>query len=203
MIGKTSLIASRVIEAGLILLGIAIFSVEDNIGYILFWDVLAVVYLAIRVVRLKRSKRDGTMAWLNRGLGGRLGLIFTIATSLVGIAAGLTITLSDEANKFDSEVFAVPCVIFAWAILHFGYAERYARDFYAADESERPLAFPNIESPTFIEFAYFSFTLGTTFSVSDVETQTSAIRGRILAHSILSFIYNTVTIGIAVSVITG
>ncbi|WP_250007615.1 DUF1345 domain-containing protein [Actinoplanes sp. M2I2] len=59
------------------------------------------------------------------------------------------------------------------------------------------------EEPTFVEFSYFSFTLGTTFSVSDVETQGSGIRRQILSHSILSFIYNTVTIGIAVSVISG
>lgn len=203
MIGKASLGASRVIEVGLILLGIAIFTADDSIAYILFWDLLAMIYLTVRVVRLKRSKRDTAMEWLNRGLGGRLGLIFTIATSVAGIVAGLTITLSDAADKIESEYFGVPCVLFAWAILHFGYAERYARDFYAADPDERPLAFPNIENPTFIEFAYFSFTLGTTFSVSDVETRTTAIRGRILAHSILSFVYNTATIGIAVSVLTG
>lgn len=204
MAGKASLIVSRVIEAGLILLGVLIMiSDQHTIRDIALWDLLAVIFLAIRLIRLRRSNRNGDMSWLDRSLGGRLGLAFTIATSLAGILAGLEIVVSDDSNKFLAQVAGLPCVLFAWAILHFGYAERYAQDFYAADDSSRPLAFPNIEAPGFIEFAYFSFTLGTTFSVSDVETQTSRIRGRILAHSILSFVYNTATIGIAVSVITG
>jgi uncharacterized membrane protein len=57
--------------------------------------------------------------------------------------------------------------------------------------------------PNFVDFAYFSFTMGTTFAVSDVESQNSSIRARILSHGILSFIYNTATLGIAVGVMTG
>jgi uncharacterized membrane protein len=45
--------------------------------------------------------------------------------------------------------------------------------------------------------------MGTTFAVSDVESQNSSIRARILSHGILSFIYNTATLGIAVGVMTG
>jgi uncharacterized membrane protein len=38
------------------------------------------------------------------------------------------------------------------------------------------LVFPGTEHPTFIDFTYFSFTVGTTFAVSDVESRTSGIR---------------------------
>ncbi|WP_276611570.1 DUF1345 domain-containing protein [Cryptosporangium phraense] len=124
-------------------------------------------------------------------------------TSIVGIGAGFQIVLSTNADsKLLAEVVGLPCVLLAWGILHFGYAERYAKTFYAADPDDPPLAFPNIDKPTYVEFAYFSFTLGTTFSVSDVETRTSEIRLQVLSHSILSFLYNTATIGIAVSVLT-
>jgi uncharacterized membrane protein len=201
MTGKAALFASRTIEVLLVLLGIGLF-VGDSDMFILVWDLLAVVYLWIRVVRMRRS-RAGRSEWLAHGVGGRFGLVFTIFASLVGIGAGLGIVMSEsDAEKAFSALVGVPGVLLAWAILHFGYAERYARTYYA-DAAERPLAFPNTDTPTFVEFAYFSFTLGTTFSVSDVETRTSAIRSQILAHSILAFIYNTATIGIAVSVITG
>jgi uncharacterized membrane protein len=177
--------------------------VPDTSLYIALWDLLAIAYLCIRVSRLRRSRNGDRMEWLDRGLGGRLGLIFTVFTSIVGITAGLAIVMSENADeKTVNSLIGVPGVLLAWAILHFGYAERYAITFYDG-AAERPLLFPNTERPTFVEFAYFSFTLGTTFSVSDVETRTTAIRLQILSHSILSFIYNTATIGIAVSVITG
>ena len=203
MVKKATLVVSRFIEATLVILGLLIFVVDDVMEVIVFWDVLAVGYLAIRISRLRRARRSDGLAWLDRGLGGRAGLMFTVFTSFVGIVAGLSIVMSENAEEKElATILGIPAVLLAWAILHFGYAERYSKSYYAA-LPEPPLSFPNTDSPTFIDFAYFSFTLGTTFSVSDVETQNPAIRLQILSHSILSFVYNTATIGIAVSVITG
>ena len=202
MTSKAAFAASRVIEAALIILGVSVLFLDTD-GIIVWWDLLAVSYLAIRITRLRRNRHSARTEWLDRGLGGRAGLVFTVFTSIVGIVAGLSIVMSnDAAEKESATIVGVPAVLLAWAILHFGYAERYSKSYYAG-LPERSLVFPNTDDPTFIEFAYFSFTLGTTFSVSDVETQTSAIRLQILCHSVLSFIYNTATIGIAVSVITG
>jgi len=203
MAGKAALIASRSIEAALIVLGVLVLFIPNTSNIVLCWDLLAVVYLAIRITRLRRSGRGRHSAWITHGLGGRTGLLFTIFTSVVGIVAGLSIVLSEDgSDKAFASIVGVPAVMFAWGILHFGYAERYSRTYYSS-LPEPVLTFPNTEEPTFVDFTYFSFTLGTTFSVSDVETQTSRIRLQILSHSILAFVYNTVTIGIAVSVISG
>jgi uncharacterized membrane protein len=203
---KAAFVMSRIVEGVLILLGIVIFIVDKSTPYIAVWDVVAVVYLSIRVMRLRRDKQpvNDQADRLKGMLGPRLGLLFTLLASLVGIIAGLTIVIGDDNAEAAgiAKAVAVPAVLLAWGILHFGYAERYAQAYEAALPVES-LVFPNTDSPTFIDFAYFSFTIGTTFSVSDVETQTQAIRSRILAHSILSFIYNTATLGIAIGVITG
>ena len=202
MTDKAALIASRTIEVALIVIGVLVVIAPNTSNIILTWDLLAIVYLAIRIARLRRSGRGRPSAGLANGLGGRAGLLFTIFTSVVGIIAGLSIVLSEDGDKANASVVGVPAVMFAWGILHFGYAERYSTTYFAR-LPEPVLTFPNTEEPTFVDFTYFSFTLGTTFSVSDVETQTPRIRLQILSHSILSFIYNTVTIGIAVSVISG
>jgi uncharacterized membrane protein len=203
MTGKMAFIASRIIEVALIVLGVLVLFAGQPEGFILGWDLLAVIYIGIRMSRLRRDGRGRATGWLERGLGGRAGLLFTIFASVVGITAGLSIVLSEDgAEKQFATGVGVPAVLFAWAILHFGYAERYAKLFYS-NPAAPVLSFPNTTQPTFVDFSYFSFTLGTTFSVSDVETQTPAMRLQILSHSILSFIYNTVTIGIAVSVISG
>ncbi|SDH56999.1 Uncharacterized membrane protein [Actinokineospora alba] len=205
MATKVSFLVARLIEGALIVLGVLVF-VSDNITYIALWDLLALVYLGIRVARLIRDKRAGAenLDWLHSILGRRAGSLFTLFTSLVGITAGLTIVIGteDADTALVAKVVAVPAVLLAWAILHFGYAERYAQAYYAA-LPERILVFPATEQPRFLDFAYFSFTVGTSFAVSDVETRTPAVRLRILAHSVLSFIYNTATLGIAVGVITG
>ncbi|MER7930547.1 DUF1345 domain-containing protein [Streptomyces sp. NPDC096057] len=200
---------SRVIEAVLILLGIAIAVLEKHtMLYIGLWDLLALVYLSTRVFRLRSRKNHSDaddMEWLKNIQGRRTGYLFTVLTAIIGITAGVLIVINKGNGDVEvlSKVVGVPAVVLAWVILQFGYAERYAQEYYRALPDEEILVFPNDARPNFVDFAYFSFTLGTTFSVSDVETRTSRIRSRILSHSILSFIYNTATLGIAVGVITG
>ncbi|SDO60349.1 DUF1345 domain-containing protein [Lentzea jiangxiensis] len=204
---KLSIVLSRILEGTLALLGIPIFFAEVNdTRWIALWDLIAVVYLAIRVIRLSRSKRagDDRGAWVKTALGRRSGTLFTLFTSLVGITSGLTIVLIEEGTQAAAlgKAVGVLAVLLAWAILHFGYADRYAQAYYSA-LPEKVLVFPGTEHPTFIDFAYFSFTVGTTFAVSDVESRTSRMRLRILAHGVLSFIYNTAMLGIAIGVISG
>ncbi|WIX93266.1 DUF1345 domain-containing protein [Amycolatopsis sp. DG1A-15b] len=200
-----STVLSRIIESTLVLLGVPIF-LSDDLRWIALWDFIAVVYLAIRVVRLSRGKRagDDRGAWVKTAPGRRSGTLFTLFTSFIGIMSGLTIVLTEEGTQAAQlgKVAGVPAVLLAWAILHFGYADRYAQAYYGA-LPEKLLVFPGTEHPTFIDFAYFSFTVGTTFAVSDVESRTSGIRLRILAHGVLSFIYNTAMLGIAIGVIGG
>lgn len=204
MAGRLIFVASRAIEVALIVLGIAIIVLNDTVRYIAYWDCVGIAYLAIRINRLTRKRGVEDEEWIKRALGPRTGLLFTIFTSLAGIVAGLLIAVGGD-NKTDTlvaKIVGIPAVLLAWAILHFGYAERYARGYEAA-LPRRTLVFPNTERPTLIDFTYFSFSIGATFSIPDVETQNSKIRLQVLSHSILSFIYNTATIGIAVSVITG
>ncbi|MBP2474750.1 putative membrane protein [Crossiella equi] len=204
MIKSASFVLTRLLDLALLLLGLATFFLDDLV-WVAAWDLLAVVYLAVRVYRVRRGRTGRSPEWLRTTLGPRTGLLFTLFASIVGISAGLSIVMPleetaevQEINKF----FAVPAVLLAWAILHFGYAERYAQAYYKALPQEI-LVFPETERPNFADFAYFAFTIGNTFAVSDVETRTSAVRTRVLAHGVLSFIYNTVTLGIAIGVITG
>jgi uncharacterized membrane protein len=200
-----SLVLSRIIESTLVLLGVPIFW-SDDVRWIALWDVIAVVYLTIRVIRLSRGKRagDDQGAWVKSALGRRSGTLFTLFTSFIGIMSGLLIVVTEEGTQeaLNGKIVGVPAVLLAWAILHFGYADRYAQAYYSA-LPEKLLVFPGTEHPTFIDFAYFSFTVGTTFAVSDVDAHTSGMRLRVLAHGVLSFIYNTAMLGIAIGVIGG
>jgi uncharacterized membrane protein len=200
-----SLVFSRLVEAALIGLGVWMM-VTTTLLPMALWDLLAIVYLTIRIVRVVRSKRHGgdQAEWLGMLLGRRSGLLLTLFTSVVGITSGLAIALNPLAGVSPqaTKALAVPAVLFAWAILHFGYAERYAQAYYAS-LPDRILIFPETPRPVFMDFAYFSFTVGTSFAVSDVETNSAIARGKILAHGVLAFLYNTATVAIAISVFTG
>jgi uncharacterized membrane protein len=55
------------------------------------------------------------------------------------------------------------------------------------------------DEPDFIDFAYFSFVLGMTFQVSDVQVTSRRLRRLVLAHSLLSFVYNTILLALTIN----
>jgi uncharacterized membrane protein len=188
----------RLLELALLAFGVLVFF-SSNLTYLASWVMLAIVYLVACTWRVARSAAGVELMPAAYGLLARLGSVFTVFTSLVGIGAGISIVYDGQlVDKF----VGVPAVLLAWAILHFGYAERYASAYYGALPVKQ-FGFPETEEPNYADFVYFSFTVGTTFAVSDVETRTTKARVRVLSHSVLSFLYNTATLGIAISVITG
>lgn len=203
---RVAMLFSRCVDIALIGLSVALFFV-DGAQSLLFWNLTGVLYLLIRVRRYRRARTGRAGEWLSTLLPSRLGFLFTLLTGFSGISAGVTIVLGDEVFGEGlaaalGKALAVPAVLIAWAILHFGYAERYAQAYFAA-LPERRLTFPGQDEPTFADFTYYAFTIGVSFAASDVETSTSSARAQVLPHAVLSFIYNTATLGIAIGVLTG
>jgi uncharacterized membrane protein len=103
--------------------------------------------------------------------------------------------------------FVVLCLVAvagAWALTHTAYTLRYAHLYYRDDgDGEGGLTFPGDAPPAYIDFAYFAFTIGMCFQVSDVAITSRLIRRAVTAHAVLSFTYNTAILATAVSLIVG
>jgi uncharacterized membrane protein len=186
----------RLFELALFVFGVLVFF-SENLTYLATWVLLAIAYVVLSGWRVARSAGGTELVPVSGGVFARLGLLFTIFTSLVGVGAAIAIVVN---GTLEDKFIGVPAVLLAWAILHFGYAERYATAYYAALPTKQ-FQFPETDKPSFADFAYFAFTVGTTFAVSDVETRTPVARFRVLSHSVLSFLYNTATVSIAIGVI--
>jgi len=94
-------------------------------------------------------------------------------------------------------------VISAWGVLHTSYTLHYAYLYYRSEESAGGLAFPGEQSPDQLDFAYFAFTIGTSFAVSDVDVTDRAIRRAVLGHQILSFFFNTSILALVINLVIG
>ncbi len=101
-------------------------------------------------------------------------------------------------------VLCLTAVVTAWAMTHTAYTLRYAHLYYRDDgDGEGGLVFPGDSKPTYLDFAYFAFTLGMCFQTSDVAITSRPIRRTVLAHAALSFAYNTAILATAVSLVAG
>ena len=71
------------------------------------------------------------------------------------------------------------------------------------DSSHRPLLFPGDDLPDYYDFAYFSFVIGMTSQVSDVQIASKLIRRWALLHGAISFAFNTAVLALSINVISG
>ena len=95
-------------------------------------------------------------------------------------------------------------VVVAWSLTHTSYTLRYAHLYYRDDEEgEGGLTFPGEHKPDDFDFAYFAFTIGMCFQVSDVLVTSRQIRRAVLFHAIISFAYNTVILALALNLLFG
>jgi uncharacterized membrane protein len=73
----------------------------------------------------------------------------------------------------------------------------------APAERRTGFQFPGDDPPDGMDFAYFSFTVGMTFQVSDVQVMKSRCRRTVLGHGMLAFAYNTLLIALVVNTALG
>ena len=106
-------------------------------------------------------------------------------------------------------ILAVTTVLSSWTLVHTLFALRYAHLYYTLDGNEdvecdgSGLQFPGDEKPDYLDFAYFSFVVGMTCQVSDVQITERAIRRLALLHGVLAFIYNTVILALSINIASG
>ena len=89
-----------------------------------------------------------------------------------------------------------------WAFIHTMFALHYAHEFYAEhDTTGGGLIFPHDTEPTYWDFVYFAFAIGTATQVSDVEISSKRIRRTVTLHGIVSFFFNVTVIALTVGLV--
>ena len=132
--------------------------------------------------------------------------VVTIAAllSLVAIVEPLA-TLKQVAGMERVGHFALAALtlVNSWLLVPTIFTTHYADMFYSAKEDDRPLHFPETPMPVFWDFAYFSFTIAAACQTADVSTRRAGVRKVVIAHTIISFLFNASILGFAINVTAG
>jgi len=137
-------------------------------------------------------------------------LILVLTGCAVGLCLAAIFLLLGEEGPPDPLplTLAVLSVLLGWFTVHTIAAFRYAHLYYTPDASAKAgytqgVDFPGDDEPHMSDFVYFSFVIGMTSQVSDVPILSRRIRRTTLAHSIISFFFNTVILALAVNIAAG
>ena len=169
---------------------------------ILTWRVFAGLgRQELRDVVCRTNPRSQVQRWFNlvSGNGPKSWSLVASATALIVVV--LVIVNTELRSNPVAIGASVATVALGWTMIVFANATTYLRE-----NSERldQLEFPDCDEdhpPAWRDYFYLSVQVSTTFSTSDVVVRTTGMRGKVTAHSIAAFVFNTVIIALVVSAI--
>jgi len=133
-------------------------------------------------------------------------VVVTLAAlfSLVAIVQPLaTVKQVAGAERIAHFALAALTLMNSWILVPTMFTTHYADMFYSAKEEDRPLHFPGTPMPVFWDFAYFSFTIAAACQTADVSTKNAGVRKAVIAHTVVSFLFNASILGFAINVTAG
>jgi len=140
--------------------------------------------------------------------------VFVVMAACAGLfAVGLLFFTNkgvvQRPHFFFHLLMSLVAVVSSWMLVHTVFGLRYAHTFYGDPDGPKGpqlhaggLEFPGGRLPDYMDFAYFSFVIGMTFQVSDVQITSREFRKLVLLHGMLSFGFNTVILALTINTVS-
>jgi uncharacterized membrane protein len=187
-----------------VLAGVALtFAAPWEVAVLTGWDIMALLLLLrIRGVVWNMSARDtARLARIEDPSRGLADSVLVIASVMCIVGVGYTLRMAGQSHGFTEvglTAIAVISLICSWLIVHVVFMLRYARLYYS--DHDGGIEFNEDGAPQYTDFAYFAFTIGMTFQVSDTNIEEKTIRKSALHHALLSYLFGAVILAMVVNV---
>jgi uncharacterized membrane protein len=173
------------------------------------WSAILMIWLLIVLADARTSVQTAKLQDTTRSIIFLFVILAAvISLSAVAILVGGAKGMSHKALT-EHLFLAGTTVASSWFLIHTVFTMHYAHAYYRDDDDDPNTAgsggleFPNEQQPDFLDFAYFSFVIGMTCQVSDVQISSRPIRRLALVHGLLSFLFNTVVLALAINLTSG
>jgi uncharacterized membrane protein len=197
------------LSAGMAAYLVALDRLPTTAGALVSWDTFAMVLLAFSWSGIVSADAKATRERAGSEDPGRtLVYVIVVLTSSVSLLGATLLVRDPHALAPDlAGAAAALCLVtvgLAWTMTHVAFTFRYAHLYYREDsEGIGGLEFPGGVAPMYFDFAYFAFTIGMCFQVSDVCISSHQIRRAVLLHSIISFAYNSIILAFVLNLVFG
>jgi len=134
-----------------------------------------------------------------------MGIIASIV-SIGAIFAELSVAKDMHGLLRSAHIaLAILTILSSWAFIQVMFALHYAHDFYIAKErgNSGGLEFPDVATPDYSDFLYFSCVIGTSGQTADVSFTSKSMRRTGLVHCVLAFFFNTTLVALTINIASG
>ena len=186
-------------------------SIPPLLTLVILWDAFAFTFIVTSWIVFFTRPVPEIIKQANQDDGSKLFVMIRIlVSSFASMFTVLLLMISKDQPpglEIITVIAALTGMIVSWIMVHTIFAFHYAHMYYFKDEDDTKgstaLTFPDEKRPDYLDFAYFSFVIGMTFQVSDIEVSSRKIRRTVLTHGLLSFALNTFVVALTINLIAG
>lgn len=173
------------------------------------WNVMVWLYLIMVIpamnkadhhrVREVAAKQDESAALVLSVM--TIGIVLTMAAVISELSGASKASDGEQTVHYLYTAFTV---IGSWILLGVLYCFHYAHIYYNSKNEAPELKFPDDGlEPDYWDFLYFSFTISVAVQTSDVCVMSRTMRKLVLSHSVISFLFNLVILGLSINIAAG
>ncbi|MCO8078722.1 DUF1345 domain-containing protein [Acinetobacter lwoffii] len=170
------------------------------------WNIAIYAYLLLTIKKLwridhahilQRAMQQDASKWIILFL-----VIITLIMCFIAIIIEINHLPQDTTIRTGHLILSVLTIISAWFLMHTIFAIHYTHDFYLALDKQQHggLDFPNTARPTYPDFLYFSYIIGTSAQTADVSITCQSMRVLNTLHLLLAYGFNTTILAISINV---
>jgi len=201
--------AVLVSSIGLTAMVVLVWFLPWGLAVVAGWDAAALTFLVtIWPVILRADAAHAAQLAMREDETRGTAAVLLLAASVASLL-GVVLTL-DLAGRQGGPLrvlligVAVVTVVLSWTVVNTVYTLRYADLHFRSREAGIAFGDPDgQEQPTYRDFAYVAFTIGMCYQVSDTTVGDRRIRGTVLSHALLSYLFGVVIVAGSVNLIAG
>ncbi|OYD96492.1 hypothetical protein CDG76_06850 [Nostoc sp. 'Peltigera membranacea cyanobiont' 210A] len=169
-------------------------------------------FLAITWWKMTKANPEKIRRYAESEYEGHLAIFLLVIAAACASVLAIGFLLTDKKGLSTilltlHVILSIMTIVGSWLLVHTMFAVQYAHSYYKyinrnhSQEIIGGLDFPHNDYPDYWEFLYYSFVVGMTSQVSDVQTTSSDMRRLTLLHGILSFFFNTTILAMSINII--
>jgi uncharacterized membrane protein len=188
---------------------------DTSTRLLISWNIAATCFLVVMIIMMLRSSDEDMRRRAQRTDEGRFAVLFTsVIAALVGLAT-IVVELAriKDAGSAGASFYiglSVITILVSWSFIQIIFTEHYAHEYYMeTDDGGRKgnaagfgLNFPGKRKPDYIDFLYFTVTIGVANQTADISIVSRPMRILVLMHSVISYFFNATILALSINIVS-
>jgi uncharacterized membrane protein len=171
------------------------------------WNPGVDFFLAVTWWKMIKANPEKIRRYAESEYEGHLAILMLVIAAACASVLAIGFLLTDKKGLSTilltlHVILSIMTIVGSWLLVHTMFAVQYAHSYYKCvnrNNSEKITG--GLDFPDYWEFLYYSFVIGMTSQVSDVQTTSRNMRRLTLLHGILSFFFNTTILAMSINII--